>query len=161
MIKVFIIFLLSFSLFASEIQTDPKTDLYKEYVVFLVSHKGVKLSDIEKSLNSKDRYIRYYESFLKTSYAVYQDKKLNENMVLLLLKLSKIKEIKNSFEAFLLDDMLRQVGINSEPRVKSPYFCRIQFFYNKSLEALCRKNYAEVMFESTGKISYLLDLKNK
>jgi len=159
--KIMIFILLSISLYAHNIKKTPSNiNYYKEYVNYLVNNKNIPLKSIEASLNSSDRYMKYYEALLKVSYNVYQEKNINKQTLKLVEFLRNTDKLKNNFEAVMFNDIELSLNVKTENRIPSFYFCEIQFHKNNLIQA-CKNNFITLRIINDKRISNILELDRK
>lgn len=123
-----------FGLSQTPLQKYSSKSIYEEYVSYLVNNKKISISDINKSLNSKNFALNYYEAMLKISYEFYYMK--NDDVTYYLDIISK-QNIKNSFEGLIIDDI--KLSLNQKSENVDFYFCDILF--DNQLKTLCKANY--------------------
>lgn len=123
-----------FAISITPLQKYSSSSIYEEYVSYLVNNKKISLVDINKSLNSKNFTLNYYEAMLKISYEFYYMK--NADISYYLDIISK-QNTKNSFEGLIIDDIKLSLGQKSE-NVEF-YFCNVLF--DDEFKMLCKANY--------------------
>lgn len=146
LIKIFLLlFFFSYLNAASNVNyTQKDHTLYEEYVKYLTKNKHINLKDISRLLNSKDRYLSYYEAMLKASYISYKkpenkDKELKNIFRLL----DQNDRLYDNFEAFLYMDIKLSLGLMPKQRLTSIYVCR--FITEGDLIRKCEKDYMKVV----------------
>jgi len=158
--RYLLLLLLTISLYATDIKiknTPASINYYKEYVNYLINNKHVSLKSINKSLNSSDRYMKYYEALIKVSYNVYQEKKITDQTLKLIKFLKKTNKLKNNFEAVMFNDIELSLNIKTKNRISSYYFCELQF-YSKDVIQACKNNFITLKILNTKRIYNLFEL---
>lgn len=119
-------------------------EVFKIYVGYLIGSKRVKdIQSIERTLNSHNKYLNYYEANLKLFYDFYKtdiipDKDF-EN-ILNTIYTRTYPKIENSFEGFLIQNIrIHQGNYKYGDLVTSLDFCRIGV-PNKDFQTGCLAN---------------------
>jgi len=138
--------LVSLNISANEIpkETPANLNMFKIYVSYLKQNKNINLRKISKLLNSRDKYVGYYEAFVKSTYKIYKEGKITKRVYRFNELLHKTEKPFDTIEGFILMDIDIALGKKEiKQQLSSPYFCKTSF-RTPLIQNACIKDYIYV-----------------